>query len=77
MINYSLFQAEFVFEEWDNFEPEHEIIELESGKKVIVEKNKEQFTIERIISSDPVDYLNSDIYPGLKIKDKNQLQLNK
>ena len=71
MINYSIFHNDFIFENWDNFEPEYETIEYKNGIKLKIERiNEQQAQIKQIISSNPQHYLNKKIYPGKQIKTK-------
>ena len=74
MINYSIFQSDFVFKEWEDFKPQYEIIEMDDGIKVQIERlNKDEVKIIQILSSDPQDYLNNSLVPGNIIKSRLQL----
>ena len=65
MINYSLYESSFVFAEWEEFDPEYEEIKLNDSSSLLVEYcDKNSFKIVRLISSDPLDYLNPDFVPG-------------
>ena len=70
MINYSIYDEEVIYDGWDDFEPEYEILEYK-GLKLQVEKiSEKQVKINQVISSDPQDFLNENIAPG------NTLNLN-
>jgi len=65
MINYSILPPELVFENWDNFEPEFETIEVDGELSLEVERlDPNKVKISRIISSNPHVYLNNSYTPG-------------
>lgn len=64
MINYSIYSSNYVFSEWENFKPEYREIQLNNNLSLIVEKDNDNYKVIRIISSDPNDYLNTNIAPG-------------
>jgi len=69
MINYSIFRNKFIFKDWEQFEPEYEIIELENGLKLQVENIEGQkYKVNQVISTDPKNYLNNQIAPGSILK---------
>ena len=68
-MHYSIFRNSFVFEKWDQFQPKYETINYKENCFLEVEKTGgNQRTINRINSTNPSDYLNTNIYPGQKIK---------
>ena len=72
MILYSVIDPDFVFEGWDDYEPEYKEIKLSDSVNMIVEDiNKEEVKIVKLISSDPQDYLNDEYSPGSIIKKSN------
>ncbi len=74
MINYSIFQSEFIFKDWDDFNPSYKVVEMQNGLKLEVEQvNEESVRIVRIISTNPGDYLRDDITPGSIVKSRLQL----
>jgi hypothetical protein len=65
MLNYSIFTQEFIFEGWDEFEPEYKEIKVSSGVYVLVEQySNEELKIVQLISSNPQDYLREELSPG-------------
>ena len=66
ILNYSVFCNDYVFEDWENFSPEYEIIELKSHLKIQIERiANNQVRVIRIFSTNPRDYLRTDLFPGL------------
>lgn len=64
-----------IFEGWDDFKPEYRIMELASGVKVEIEQvNENNYKITQILSSNPQDYLRTDITPGKMIKSRPVLE---
>ncbi|MFW5995725.1 MAG: YlzJ-like family protein [Halanaerobiaceae bacterium] len=64
-INYSIYSPEDIFCGWSEMELKHKTISLNNNLKVVVEKmGNDNFKIDRIISSEPVNYLRNDISPG-------------
>ncbi len=65
MINYSIFPAETVFEGWDEFEPRFEMLELNQGLTLEVERlDQDRVKISRVICSNPQVYLDNNFLPG-------------
>ncbi len=75
MINYSIYPGELIFADWDEFEPEFKEIETAGGVKLRVKSlTDEQYQIEQVISTNPQDYLKTEIMPGAVIKTHLQLE---
>jgi hypothetical protein len=71
MIIYSIIDPDFVFEGWDDFEPEYKEMEVSESVSMLVEDvNEDELRVIKLISSDPQDYLNTDYSPGSLIKKK-------
>lgn len=69
MVNYSIYPAEEVFDGWDEFTPHYEEMTTQEGTTLMVERiDEKQVVISKIISSNPQDYLNSDLSPGVILK---------
>jgi hypothetical protein len=65
VINYSIFDEEYIFENWEKFNPEYEIINYKPGIKLKIERiNQNQAKIEQVICSDPKKYLEQKFIPG-------------
>ncbi|MFW5998755.1 MAG: YlzJ-like family protein [Halanaerobiaceae bacterium] len=65
MINYSIYERDFVFQNWEKFEPEYEIIDILPDLKIQVERiNSKQVKLIQIISNNPNYYLNKNLTPG-------------
>ncbi|MFW6381760.1 MAG: YlzJ-like family protein [Bacillota bacterium] len=65
-----MFQNEFIFADWEEFEPEYETITLGSNLKLLVERidNKADMRVVRVLSTNPRDFLNSRYQPGFVLK---------
>lgn len=69
MINYSIFSAETLFDDWDEFDPQYQEMELGEGITLLVERiDPQQVRINRIISSNPQAFLKNEIFPGTILK---------
>ncbi|MFW6034854.1 MAG: YlzJ-like family protein [Halothermotrichaceae bacterium] len=69
MINYSIYPASMIFQDWDDFEPEYEEINLNDGTTLMIERiDKKQVKIIQVINSDPQKYLTPALTPGSIIK---------
>lgn len=74
MINYSIYPAELVFNEWDENELDYEELTTREGVILqVIRLNDNNVKIDRVISSDPEVYLRNDLAPGCILK--NSLQL--
>ena len=65
MIYWSIIPEEVAFQDWDKELTLQEVIY--KGKTMTVRSGAGGATIERIISTDPKDFLNKDLTPGSKI----------
>ncbi len=75
MINYSIYENDLIFENWEDFEPKYKIMKLSDGVKLEIEQiNEENFKITQVLSSNPQDYLKTDLNPGTLIKSKFELK---
>ncbi|MEJ6951654.1 YlzJ-like family protein [Natronospora cellulosivora (SeqCode)] len=75
MINYSIYPPEAVFEDYDDYEIEYEEITLNDGVVLQMERiNNQELKVSRIISSNPQNYLRTDIQPGTIIKSNLELK---
>lgn len=74
MINYSIYPADVVFNEWDETELKYEEFTTSEGIILQVRRlNDNNVKIDRVISSNPEIYLRNDLAPGCILK--NSLQL--
>lgn len=74
MINYSIYPAEMIFADFDDFEVNYEEMTLDDGTTVMTERiNDNQVRISKIISSDPKCFLRKDIQPGAILKTNLQI----
>lgn len=69
MINYSIYPVDLVFEDYDNFDIKYEEIVLDTDTTLMVERIDEgQVKIDKIISTNPQNYLRPELQPGSTIK---------
>lgn len=69
MILYSVIDPQFVFQGWDDYEPEYKEVQISDSVSMIVEDiNEDEAKIVKLISSDPQDFLNQDYAPGSIVK---------
>ncbi len=76
MINYSIFRSSFIFSEWEQFEPEYEEISISDSLSLQVERyNNDNIKVVKVISTDPKDYLKSNLMPGNIYKNSDLINL--
>ncbi|MFW5998648.1 MAG: YlzJ-like family protein [Bacillota bacterium] len=69
MINYSVYENDFVFKNWEEYQPEYEIIDVLPDLKVQVERiNENEVKMVQVISSNHHYFLHKNLTPGSILK---------
>ena len=61
---YSVMSSDFIFKDWDDFNPEVEYIKKDNLYLKVEKLGEEQKQIQGIVSTDPADYLKQELNPG-------------
>jgi predicted nucleic acid-binding protein len=62
---HTIIPEEMIFDDINNNNNYNQYIEIEyQGKTIIVKDNKDNYQIERVISTDVADFLDSSLSPG-------------
>ena len=61
---YSVLRSEYIFKDWEQFEPQVEIVKKDNIYISVEKKNDEKKQVLGISSTDPADYLKQDYQPG-------------
>ncbi|ARK30947.1 YlzJ-like family protein [Halalkalibacter krulwichiae] len=73
MILYTMMPQEYIFPEDDYNWKAQQVISCEDGHLVVEQVNSSQYRIIRLISGNPMSYLNEKYSPGSIIQAKPQL----
>ncbi len=67
MIFLSLFPPEVIWQEQKGLEPEIRMVKMQ-GIDVLVKNKRGQLVLERVLSTNPADYLRTEFQPGCDFK---------
>ncbi|MCM3713253.1 YlzJ-like family protein [Alkalihalobacillus oceani] len=72
MILYTMVPPEFIFPEEEQSYTSQQVIPCEAGQLIVERLNASEYRIVRLLSGDPMHYLNEKYTPGTVIQAKPQ-----